>query len=159
MREILGMEGNARERRPALEGPAGARHHDRAPGAKGVAGAPADRRRRHSPARRKQADDGFVLAEVQPAGAGGAVTLVAREPRRRDEAYRVKPERTEPRAAARDPLARGRLVQRQKLALPGSAAPGSKLVPQSPRQADFVVALTVEEDLGTVGDAPPEPAH
>src|SRR5690242_1453122 len=158
MREVLRMEGNARERRPALQGPARAGHRDRAPRTQGAAGAPAHGGRRHPPVGRKQADDGLVLAELQSAGARGAVALIARKPRRRNESDRLEPEREEPRAPSRDPFPGRRLMQGEELTLPDGAAPGSKLVAQPARQADFVVALAVEHDLGTIGYARPEPA-
>src|SRR6476659_2035461 len=151
------MERDARERCSTLQGPASAGYRYRAPCADGATGAPAHHRRGDTPAGREQSDRRIVLTEAQPACAGGAMPFVAREPRRGHEPNGVESHRTEPRAAARDPLARRRLVQRKKLAFAGGAPPGPKLVAQPARQPDFVVALTVKYDLGSIGHARLEP--
>src|SRR6185437_7772323 len=116
VRKILGVERDAGERRPALKRPAGTGHRDRSPRAQGAAGAPADRWRGQPPAGWEQTDHGVVLAEPEAAGAGGAMALVTREPRRGHEAHGLEAQRAEPRAPARDPLARSRFVEGEKLA-------------------------------------------
>jgi len=153
------MQGDSHVRGAALDTPASRGNHRRSTGAERCAPAPADDRRWDPLAPRVHENGIIVLTELQPSRRYRAIAGRTRQPRRRHEADRRQSQHPERRKASVDPLAGGRLIQRQKLCLARGLPPCTPAITPPSRQPLLIVALTMEKNLGAFSSPRDDPFY
>src|SRR5689334_17731806 len=152
------MQGNSRAQAVTLKLPTRPGNRDGAPGSKSGACAPTHHRRAKAPTGGKQVDRPAVLAKTEAAGTRCQMRVVASQPGWRHESCGMKLQTVQPLQRMLESISGGGALEGQEFSLAGCPAPRPPVISPPAAQSDLIVALAMQDELGSLRSTLLQPA-